>query len=403
MRRFLVGLAVLAIAIVAVVLVTSRGDEEAEGETERGRPGFSLRGSLKDDDAAIDAAVAEWREEIAEDEDEDDDGKDAGQRLREALEPEPDEDITVVWIGRADERQEIAILEHRGLAVLLRRRSAEDNWFISAQRVQDEQDTRGTLPVAVGDAIVVPDGGQWRFVNASYGSGYADTGDGLFWSTSGIDSDGFLIPTRPGADRIPVYVSGIGARVIRRDGYERFEQSLQDGYARAVWQAARDTTQRLEDEREEQPYPDDAPALSVLWTGRLPGWSRAALVLHGDQYDPLMAASLGYGEVPQADDAEERDEGGASSLGTGRTGDLIRTPDTFAAVAWTVLDDLPYLVLAGAGDVSTLHAFVGKEELRRRGPLAVVDGRRFDPKLRPDTVGFGRSASGNVVAPLQRR
>lgn len=402
MRRLLIALAVLVVAVVAIVLVTSRGGDEPTGDTQRGLPGLPLRGSLARDKKAIDSAVAEWREDVAEDAEEEDDDADADERLRRALSPKPDDDIAVLWIGRTDERQEIAVLEHRGLLVLMRRPSAERGWFISARRVELAQDTRGALPLAVGDAVIVPERGDWRFVNASQGVGYEDRGDGLFWADGGIASDGFLVPTQPRGDRIAVYVTGIGPRVIREDAYPRFADALDGGYGRAVWQATRRTAETQEDERDEL-YADDAPAISVLWTGELPGQSRAALVLDGDGYAPRQAAALGYGEVPRPDDAEERDEGGAVSLGIGRTSDLIRTPDTFAAAAYTAFDDVPYLVLAGAGAVETLHALIGDQEVRRRGPLAVIDARRYEENLRADTVVFGRSASGNVIAPLLQR
>ena len=84
MRRLLIGLVFLTFVVIAVVFVTSRGDDEPKGETERGAPGFPLRGSLAGDTEAIDTAVAEWREETAEDakeaEEDDDDDDDAETR-----------------------------------------------------------------------------------------------------------------------------------------------------------------------------------------------------------------------------------------------------------------------------------------------------------------------------------
>ena len=50
--------------------------------------------------------------------------------------------------------------------------------------------------------------------------------------------------------------------------------------------------------------------------------------------------------------------------------------------------------------MKTLHALVGTQEVDRKGPLAIIDARRFDERARPDSVFFGRTAKGDVVAPL---
>ena len=157
--------------IVAIVLVTGRG-EEPEGQTERGLRGFPLRGSLANDTDAIDAAVKEWRDEIAEDkadDEEDDDGKDLAHRARDARRPDEDDDIAVLWIGQVDEREDIAILESRGLAAELARRRGGDSWFLRSERLRDE-DSGGDFPIEVGESVLVPEGETWRYVDASYSS-----------------------------------------------------------------------------------------------------------------------------------------------------------------------------------------------------------------------------------------
>ena len=60
-------------------------------------------------------------------------------------------------------------------------------------------------------------------------------------------------------------------------------------------------------------------------------------------------------------------------------------------------------MLAGAGEVKTLHALVGPDGVRRTAPLAVIDARRFATEGGVDTVTFGRTADGEVVTPLQTR
>ena len=104
---------------------------------------------------------------------------------------------------------------------------------------------------------------------------------------------------------------------------------------------------------------------------------------------------VGYGDRPAR--SEDKDEG-TIRLGTAGRPPYGGDPNTFAAGAFTTFDNFPYLVLAGAGAVKTLHALVGKDEIDRKGPLAIIDARRFDEKTRPDSVFFGRTADGAVVA-----
>jgi hypothetical protein len=401
MRRFLIGLAVLAIAVVAVVLVTSRG-EDPEGQTELGMNGFPLRGSLTDDTKAIDAAVAEWRAEIAEDEeeaedDDDDDGDSPETRARNARRPDPDDDITVLWIGRADERQEVAILESRGLLAELTRREASGGWFLSGERLRTDDDFRGFVPIGVGDAILAPDRNEWRYVGAD-SDGYDDAGDGLFWSDGGGSADGFVVPTEPVSDEVPIYITGVGGRSMRPEDYDVFTEALDTGYQRAVWLAA-DQAADLATDDQELHIPDSPPGFSVVWTGEVPGYEHAAMVLDGDQYSSRRAAVLAYGD--QVERSEDEDEGFVR-LGTAVPGrDLIDAPNTFAAGAYTDFDQFPYLILAGAGAVETVHALIGTEEVTRKAQVAIIDARRFDPKDRPDTVIFGRTANGEVIAPFR--
>jgi hypothetical protein len=58
------------------------------------------------------------------------------------------------------------------------------------------------------------------------------------------------------------------------------------------------------------------------------------------------------------------------------------------------------LVLAAAGDVETAHALVGAQEVSRKGPIVVIDARRFDDGV--ETGFFGRTTDGAVVAPLRQ-
>jgi len=401
MRRLLIGLVFLTVIVIAVVFVISRGDDEPKGVTERGAPGFPLRGSLADDSEAIDTAVAEWREETAEDakeaEEDDDDGDDAETRARHARRPDESDDVTALWIGRVDEREELAILESQeGLLAALTRRESGSSWFICSEQVRTGDDFRGNVPIGVGDAILTPDRNEWRFVDAGYSGGYEDVGDGLLWAGGGAGSDGFVLPQRPVSDGVPIYVAGIGGRLVGPEAYEAFTQALESGYERAVFLATEQASEQLQEERD---FADDQPpALSVEWTGEVPGYEHAALVLHGDAYSGQRAAVVGYGDRP--DRSEDKDEG-TIRLGTAGKPPYTGDPNTFAAGAFTAFDNFPYLVLAGAGAVKTLHALVGKDEIERKGPLAIIDARRFDEKTVPDSVLFGRTADGAVVAAFE--
>jgi hypothetical protein len=363
MRRFLVGLAVLALAVVTIVLVTSGGDEDPTGETLRGLPGFPLRGSLAGDPEAIDGAVATWRTEI-EDGDE------------QPGDPEPDDPITVVWIGELPSGLYIAILESDGLLAELAR--FEDGWTVRDERLRG---WGNRSPIAINHSIVVPEGTDWAFRDAGPGDGFKDAADGLYSTDSSREEEGFLTASPATAgDRVPVYVVGGGAggaRGVPKASWSAFADALNDeGDRRAVWLAAR----ALTDQAGTPTYAGDPPALTVAWTGEVPGEEHAALVTQRD--DTSLGAALGYAV-----------EGGLA-LGTGPAG------DTFAAGVYTEIDSRRSLVLAGGGDVETIEAQVGAVELRRDAPLAVIDARRFDDDV--DPVVTGRTRDGEIVAGLER-
>src|SRR4051794_572919 len=297
-RRVLAVVVLLAIVIVAIVLVTGRG-EEPEGQTARGLRGFPLRGSLANDTEAIDAAVKEWRDEIAEDEaedEEDDDGKDAEHRARDARRPDEDDDVAVLWIGQVDEREDIAILESRGLAAELERRRGGGSWFLRGERLREE-DFGGDFPIEVGESVLVPEGETWRYVDASYSSGYEDAGDGMFRDGGGLSADGFFLPRRGGGDTVPIHITNVGGGSLDPKRYEAFVAAVDGGFGRSIWLAANAATEALKDDQRVS-RPDDPPPLSLVWAGAVPGYPHAATVLQGDTYAGPRSSALGYGETP---------------------------------------------------------------------------------------------------------
>src|SRR3954454_16978186 len=92
--RLLAALAVVAaaVAVVVVVLVLREDDDHSTLRGDVGA-GFPLRGSLKDDDDAVDGAVGAWRDQSRD-----------SSRL--------DDEITALWIGRIGP-QDVAILSDR--------------------------------------------------------------------------------------------------------------------------------------------------------------------------------------------------------------------------------------------------------------------------------------------------
>ena len=49
----------------------------------------------------------------------------------------------------------------------------------------------------------MPDGETWRYVDASFSSGYWEAGDGLFRDRGGLSADGFLLRQPPAGDLVP--------------------------------------------------------------------------------------------------------------------------------------------------------------------------------------------------------
>ena len=190
--------------------------------------------------------------------------------------------------------------------------------------------------------------------------------------------------------------------MIRREDYDAFVAALDDGYGRSIWLAANEAEDTIKDNEAVQ-APDDPPPLAVVWTGRIPGYAHAAAVLEGNSFNGPRSAALGYGDTPGREDRSEDKDEGAVSLGWAGGNRSNLTVNTFAAGAYAHFHDFPYLVLAGSGEVETLHAFVGADEISRKAPLAVIDARRFASDETNDTVIFGRTAKDRVVAPFSKR
>ena len=395
-RYFVAGLATVAIGVV-LVLVLRGGDDAEKGETVLGKParGFPVRGSLATDDEAIAEAVSAWRERAAEDEDADE-ADDATDNLR----PDEDEDVLVLWAGRAGER-DVVMLEG-GEAIVAMQRGGGRDWYASGESARDSDRTTG-MPVGTSNFVVVPTGERWRSVGASDSSDVAAVGDGLF-GVGGNEQQGFVLP-ESGADQVPIYVAGVGGRLMSREAFAAFEDALAAGYGQALWAATNEAQRVVDNEIKRLPtVPRELrtpPPFEVVWTGRLPDQPQAAIIAQGR--GPAQALALGYAAPPDDADANDDVIVGAALLGFGDAGrSRFDASETAVAGDYVDLDGIPYLVLAGTG-IETLHALVGDREISRRAPAAVIDARPF-AKLSdlPDTVIYGGTADGEVIAPLNR-
>jgi len=395
-RTILAGLTVVVVTVVLVVLLTG-GGEDGKGKVVRGEAGYPLRGPLAGDEGAIAGAVSAWRHAKARSDEAA--SRDSTQRYR----PGPDDDVAALWAGKTDETHDVAMLESDGY-VAEATRFRDGDWRLSGQTWIGRLDTAG-VPIGAGDSVLVPARGQWRYVDASrYSGGLEDAGDGLF-TGGGTGSAGFLVPTvdsRSIDDSISIYVAGVGARSLDRASFARLEKALASGSARAVYMAIDEGERDFAEQREATPQRQDShmpEALSIVWTGGLPGHPHAAVVAQGRS--PAQNLALGYAE--RADDRSTGDRRDESSvlLGSGSKGLAGSNREgTVLGGAYLRIDDFPYLVLAGTG-VETLHAIAGDRELSRPGPVAIVDTRAFaDADDPPDTIVYGRAANGDVVAPL---
>ena len=395
--RVAAAAAVAVLVLLAVVLLRGGDDDRGrKGEIVRGAShrGFPLRGSLAKDEDAIAGAVDRWRQVVAKRSESDEDRTFHG--------PDANDDVTVLWAGRVDERDTV-MLEGGDLVAELTRQG-QLGWGVAGTSLRDSDGTRD-VPVAAGHSIVVPDdGARWQYVNADrFSSGDALIADGLV-STISSTPKGFVLPERADAaseGQTEIYLTGIGGRLLASPhAFGDLRKALTGGNARAVWLAAnagqRYLTELAEDDRRRAlraPQP-----LRIVWTGKLPKRPHAAIVEQGRS--SAQSVALGHGEAAGEQDANEDATEGENLLGFGTDG-LSGSNRGGAVVAGSFisLDDVPYLVLAGIG-VKTIHALVGDRELVRSGPAAIIPAAPLARTTPPATVIYGRAADGDVIAPL---
>jgi hypothetical protein len=397
LRIALTAVAALVAALVVVLLLRGGEEERPEGRIAEGGSGFSLRGSLASDEAAIAAAVRAWRDPQGREDDEDGEAARATPDPLGGRRPGRRDDVAVLWAGNVDRFTDVAILQSDELVAALERRP-DGEWHVEGESLHDRFDTTG-VPVGAGDWILTP-AGQWRAVRVGRGSGPEQAGDGLF-RADGVGDEGFVLPEYRGRAWLGLYVVGVGGRLIESGAVGALEAAIADGQGRAVWQAASAAQQPVTEELEDATATRElqaAPKLEVVWTGRVEGRPHAAVVAQASA--SRRALALGFGDVPGEDEiddeaARDADKAGSALLGYGR---VERGRErAILGGAYVELDNFTYLVVGGR-DVESLHVLVGDRAFTRRGPVAVLDARAFDPEV--DTVFYGRGADGSVVAPL---
>ena len=146
--------------------------------------------------------------------------------------------------------------------------------------------------------------------------------------------------------------------------------------------------------------------LEVLWTGGLEGRPHAAVISQESAYRRSLA--LGFGEVPTDEEVERPrprrnatpTKPGANCWATAAPGSGAAAGAGSSAAPTSSSTGSPTWWCAGR-DLASLHVLVGDREITRRGPVAVLDALAFgEPGQAPDTVIYGRTAGGEVVAPL---
>lgn len=367
-------------ALVAFLVTGCGGGGETKVVRGDAAAGFPLRGSLKGDSGAMQDAVSAWRARKGSGADEPGQGIDG-----EAA-------VTVLWAGHVPDREVVVASQNDRVATI--ERPSGGDWAV--RRVQRAARRRGSGPLGTGEAVLVPAGAGWRYVDADFERSDQAIVDGLVVKTGTLGTtlgNGFVLPAAAPAVRAAIFVQAVGPRMVAPRTLAAIERTVAARGAIALWQAvaAPDKGTSAAARR----VPATPPELRVVWTGRLPGVPTAAVVAESD--GPSL--SLGFADQGSADSAIA----GSQVLGRGRGRTDPSTPSG-ALVAGRYVQTDPSgtkLLLAGVG-VRTLTAVVGRRRISRRAPFALIDAPwGDDASTAPDTTISGRTAGGRVVAPLR--
>jgi hypothetical protein len=359
-KTLLLGAGALVLIVIAVVLLRGGGGPSPTVERGDGSQ-FPLRGSLAENQGAIDDAIAAWE----------DDGHVS------------DADVHVLYAGAIEDRSVVVIRQADRVSTI---QQLDDAWSVGAT-------TRGFdpfdgSPLDLNDLILLP-AGDWTWLPLVHDPSPPRTLDGLVDGGAELEP-GFAVEKGGAGDLGSLY--DVDAGLFRIDGgnYDKvLAASQHPGGLLAIHAALTGEDEKL--------LPNaDVRTFDVLWTGKVPGAPQAAVVARENP------ERLGLGLVDDPTDSSF----GAGSLSLGsdtgplgaRRRDDFKTPQVGATYVVDEDNRPQTLVAAAAGPVDHLEFLVGARRFTRPGPIAIVPVD-WDTST-TDAVVVGRSRSGDVIAPL---
>lgn len=364
------GAGALALLLLLVVLV-ARGGGGPSFKVERGDgAGFPLRGSLAHDRDTIDAALQAWK-----------DGR--GSAAHSTAARISSQDVHLLYAEKIGDRSVVVV--RQGDRLIAMDEPLGRGWYVEA--AEEGFDPFDGSPARIGDAVLLPNG-DWTYLPLRDSGERPRTVDGLVSPDSayGDLGPGFVVEGRqPSSDKVTkVYDTEVG--LFRVDATTRraiADASLRPGALLAIHAA-------LASDQDESVGPRGLRSFDVLWTGRLAGVPRAAVVAR--QYPDRLGLGLVRDPDGLVSSAASVDLGSrAGPLGTRRQRGSV-------GAAYVSGDDGPRTVVAaGTGEVERLEFLVGTRRFTRAAPVAVVPVD-WDP-LRTDAVVVGRTRGGAVIAP----
>jgi hypothetical protein len=333
-------------ALALVVVLVARGGGGPSFKLVRGDGAqFPLRGSLADKRDAIDDALQAWK-----------DGRGAASDSRAARISSAD--VHLLYAETIGERSVVVVEQGDRLIAMVN--PLDRGWYVDG--AEEGFDPFDESPARIGDAVLLPSG-DWTYLPLTDSSDRPRTVDGLLTPDDAYGSldPGFVVegrqPSREQATK--VFDTEVGMfRVDARTRRAIADAALRPGALLAIHAAL------IRDQDERIAHPG-LRSFDVLWTGRLPGVPRAAVVAR--QYPDR----LGLGLVTDPDGFVS----GAASVDLGSQAGALRTrrqPGVVGA-AYVPGDNPPRTVVAaGTAGVDRLEFLVGTRRFTRAAPVAVV-------------------------------
>ncbi len=243
-KTVLLGAGALVLVVLVVVLVTGGGGPSPtieRGDTSQ----FPLRGSLADDQGAIDDAIEAWK-----------DGRgvpDDAKVLRVS-----EGDVHVLYAGKLSDRSMVVIAQ--GDRVITIFKPSDGNWSVGSAAT-DIDVTEGT-PVDLNDVILLP-AGDWTWLPLRHDPSPPRTFDGLIDGGAELEP-GFAVQKGATRDLGRLYDVDAGLFRIDAKNYDRIvEASQHPGRLLAIHAG-------LTGEDEERLPKADVRTVDVRWTGSSP-------------------------------------------------------------------------------------------------------------------------------------